>query len=291
MRDDFTSISPSARSLLFMKALAGIPFAREAAQVIWGPGLDQALEQASDYRFLMLLSHFENRYRTVDELARDSGYSAFMEVSSGYSFRALDFARDPLVRYIDTDLPELIATKRAILELMAESNPGLRDARVELEALNALDVKRFASLVARFGDSSLCILNEGLLVYLDEEEKRALCSNVRAALMSQGGCWITGDIYVRDERLSLLGLDGSAARFRSAHRIEENKFDDFEAAESFFASCGLKVTGKKTRAVAPLRATAILEDFARREGRSPDEPAAQRTPGRPSRETWKLEPA
>jgi len=105
---DFSTISPSARSLLIMKSLTTIPFVTEAARLILGAeGLAAELttmhrEPISGLR----LQHFENRYRSVDTLLVDSGLTRVLELGAGLSFRGLDLARrEGQVHYLDTDLP------------------------------------------------------------------------------------------------------------------------------------------------------------------------------------------
>src|ERR1700722_7312916 len=111
---DFTSISPSARSLLLVKSQTAIRFARQAAGLVFGAeGLEAELaamnrEPISGLR----LQHFESRYRSLDTLLADSGLTRVLELGAGLSFRGLDLAGcDPRVHYLDTDLPEMAALK------------------------------------------------------------------------------------------------------------------------------------------------------------------------------------
>jgi len=250
MARDFTTISPTARSLLFLKARAGIPYARPSAELLWGP-LGPALDPAPDLKSRLIQAHFTDRYWSVDRLARATGFSTFVELSSGFSFRGLDFTRDPQIWYLDTDLPGVVETKQALVQALFDADPNTRpesSSRWTLEPLNVLDGEAFGRL-ATWGAGPLCVLNEGLLVYLDEVEKRQLCDHVRTLLARRGGCWVTGDVYVRlpSSKESLVVRDEATARFHAEHHIEENKFDDFASAEAFFGEAGLKVTAGASR--------------------------------------------
>jgi hypothetical protein len=65
---DFSTISPSARSLLMVKAQTSLPFARRAAELLWGASAVEEAERktvatpwAVGRRF-----HFEQRARSID---------------------------------------------------------------------------------------------------------------------------------------------------------------------------------------------------------------------------------
>src|SRR6185369_6406708 len=133
-------------------------------------------------------------------------------------------------------------------QLLQEGARPAPTSRWALEPLNVLDAQAFQRL-ADWGSGPLCVLNEGLLVYLNDAEKLQLCDHVRALLVRRGGCWVTGDIYVRlaNPEDSLVIQDEASARFHAEHHTEENKFLDFPSAEAFFSQAGLKVTARTVR--------------------------------------------
>ncbi|MFD2717818.1 class I SAM-dependent methyltransferase [Hymenobacter monticola] len=189
-------------------------------------------------------------------------------MSSGYSFRGLALcANDPSLHYIDTDLPEVVATKRDMLtQLPLGPAPN---QHFELLPLNALDEAAFRSVVEKFEAGPLTIVNEGLLMYLTLEEKARLCQTIHAILKQRGGCWITADIYVKrpaDLRMELPQSAGER-RFFEQHHIEENKFDSYEAARAFFAAQGFEAVAEavpdyKSLTVLP-QLLAVLPEEAR----------------------------
>jgi O-methyltransferase involved in polyketide biosynthesis len=85
----------------------------------------------------------------------------------------------------------------------------------------------------------VAVVHEGLLMYLGEEEKARLAASVREALLERGGAWITADVYVRSETHLL--RDEKAEKFLAEHRVEENKFADWVAAEAFFTAHGFSI--------------------------------------------------
>jgi hypothetical protein len=89
--------------------------------------------------------------------------------------------------------------------------------------------------------SFIALVNEGLLVYLDDEQKRKLCTLIHKILREREGYWITADIYIKKDESSPLAIDIFDERgkeFLTNHDVEENKFESFESAETFFKTCG-----------------------------------------------------
>ncbi|HEX2629802.1 MAG TPA: hypothetical protein VHM26_12340, partial [Chitinophagaceae bacterium] len=145
------------------------------------------------------------------------------------------------IHFIDTDLPGLIAFKQTMIDKMTKD--FVVKGKLELLPLNALDTIAFNEMVGHFDDGAISIINEGLLMYLDKEEKKQLCSIIRNVLQKKGGRWITADIYVRekDPAPDILDTVEYIQQFRQEHHIEENKFETYGEAEAFFTSCGFTV--------------------------------------------------
>jgi O-methyltransferase involved in polyketide biosynthesis len=236
---NFSSVSPSAKSLLLMKGYTSIPYAREAAALMKGPEVFGLSFDETDFWFWIRVMHFESRYRSIDELLTHTNATNILELSSGYSFRGPDFcARNERLHYIDTDLPEVVAVKQRMIDelQLAQNIKG----RYELLPLNAMDEAAFNKIVERFGDGPLTIVNEGLLMYLDREEKKRLCQTIHSVLKRRGGCWITADIYIRRsaEMQAALPQSFGESAFMQQHHVEDNKFDSYEAAENFLRGQG-----------------------------------------------------
>jgi O-methyltransferase involved in polyketide biosynthesis len=239
---DYSSISPSAKSLLLMKGYTNIPYARETAAMMKGSEVFDLSFDEQDFWFWIRVMHFESRYWSIDQLLREVKGGNILELSSGYSFRGLDLcARDANVHYIDTDLPEVVAVKR---DMMTRLGLGKDlQGRLELLPLNAMDPAAFSVVVGQFESGPVTIVNEGLLMYLNLKEKIRLCKTIRQALGQHGGCWITADIYVRRSAKTIASLPqtDSEKAFFEQHHIEENKFDDYEAARAFFQAQGFEL--------------------------------------------------
>ena len=325
---DFSTISPSAYSLLLMKGLTAIPYAREAAAFLLNarpdianvfksrPGNPPAANPSNSNPFRQnptttnptgqdpsnprtsgtnpsnpfpsdteqrpplfwaRLMHFENRYWSINQLMQSLDITNILELSSGFSFRGLDLSRQKPVHYIDTDLPDLIATKKQFVEALTGEHPPAdssapthnpanatadsptvrlsKPGHYELRALNVLDEHAFDAIVDSFPPGELLIVNEGLLVYLDQAEKETLCRTIRKALQRRGGYWITGDVYIQKELdPSLIDREDSFHQFLQQHNIEEKKFRDFESAAEFFTRMGFIIDREAITDVSKLSA-------------------------------------
>ena len=223
-----------------MRAQTGLPFARTAAELLLGSdGVAAAIARLSAIAGAELRSRrFEDRYRSIDTLLSEVGATRVLEIASGLSFRGLALAQREAVFYVDTDLPAMAESKT---RLVAALDVGPLVGELRVRALDALDAVGFRAAVAELPPGDVAIVNEGLLMYLDLEEKRQLASNIRDALVARGGVWITADIYLRGPRDPRIGQDDRLRDFLAAHRVEEQKFDSWVVAEAFFAEAGFAI--------------------------------------------------
>lgn len=253
---DYSTISPSARAVLALRALSPeLPFVREAAELVLGKDA-LAAEHARLQGLVgwqMRLWHFVERYQSLDRLLAASGITNVVELAAGLSLRSLALARQQAVTYLDTDLPEMIETKRSLVEQLAVG-PLVGD--VKLRAMNALADGELAAAVDELPAGPVAILNEGLLMYLDDAEKRRLAAAIHGVLARRGGVWITADIYLPMPGAAPIGQDDKLRHFLTTHRVEENKFASFAAAEQLFTDAGFAVTRRE--GASPIRQTWML---------------------------------
>jgi len=238
---NFNTISPSAKSLLLMKGYTKIPYARRAAELIMEPEKYVPDFEKKDMTFWARVLHFENRYWSVDQLMKGLSIRNILELSSGFSFRGLEAVKHKRVKYIDTDLPEIIAIKKEFFKTFIKE-PFIQKGDLEVMALNVLDEQRFLETVDHFDKGEIVIINEGLLMYLDFKEKEKLCNIIYGILKERGGYWITADVYLKKKNEKLdLKFDQKTTAFFEEHRIEDNKFESFKEAEAFFKCMGFVI--------------------------------------------------
>ena len=255
---DYSTISPSARGVLALRALSPeLPYVREAAELVLGTEA-LAAEHARLHGLVgweMRLWHFVERYKSLDTLLAASGMTNVVELAAGLSLRSLALAQRQAVTYLDTDLPAMIETKRQVFEQLAVG-PLVGDVR--LRAMNALADGELAAAVDALPAGPVAILNEGLLMYLDDAEKRRLAASVREVLARRGGVWITADVYLKTPaNMPRTAQDDRLRDFLVTHRVEENKFASFEAAEQLFTEAGFAIVRRE--GASPIRQTWMLD--------------------------------
>jgi O-methyltransferase involved in polyketide biosynthesis len=278
---DYSTISPSAKWLLLLKALTNIPFARAAATLMVYPESYLPDFKSKDADLWARVLHFESRYRSIDQLLPDTCNKNILELSSGFSFRGLAAVMESDVHYIDTDLEDVIALKQKFIDELQKDQPAPK-GKLETLALNVLDEKHFIALTNRFHEGAVTIVNEGLLMYLDITEKKKLCQIIRKILQQRGGYWITADIYVKKKEDGGFNIGDKLKQFFDQHQIEENKFESFEAAEDFFKSQGFAIDKRAITDYSKSTALHYLLQTAR-----PEQLANSRRIGKVN-ETWRL---
>jgi hypothetical protein len=261
MLRDYSSISPSAKSLLLTKALTTVPFMSDAAKLIYGnDALTHLINGNFDDVFLKRLVHFESRYLSLDSLLFASGMLNVLEISSGFSFRGLDLVlRHPNIYYLDTDLQGVIEIKKDLVDQLIVEEKLFLKGKLKTETLNALDESIFFNAVNQMPIGPISIINEGLLMYLNTDEKITLCKTIHKSLKQRGGYWITADIYVKRPALKNDGND-QFSQFLEAHHVEDNKFESFEHAEDFFLEQGFKLITKATSVWHQLSSLKYIDD-------------------------------
>jgi O-methyltransferase involved in polyketide biosynthesis len=281
------SVSDTAKHLVMLKSVTSIPFAKQTAKLLTQHEItERSIDPARIDAFYQSCVGFEARYLSIDHILAATDARNFLELSSGYSFRSLVFGSAPGVLYIDTDLPEIIDNKKVLATRLKNPDEQLQNEPVFL-ALNALDRESFLQTATMFPKGPIGIINEGLLIYLDDDEKRRLCQTIHSVLTERGGFWVTGDIYIRGaqnrERANL--FSPQAREFLAKHRVLENMFSDFETADQFFKECGFTID-KHT-------ADEIYDQLTSLEyiKRSPTIDESVVRAGLEARQTWVLRPA
>lgn len=238
---DFSAISPTAKWMLLVKGYTSIPYAREVAELLEYPNIYIPDFKKKDFTLWACAIHLESRYWSIDQLLKELPAKNILELSSGYSFRSLEYTREKGVHYIDTDLPEVIAAKKKFVSILTKDG-SLTNGKLELLPLNALDDLNFREIAGHFPEGELAIVNEGLLTYLDKKEKEKLCSIIHDILMERGGYWITADIYLKNKQPGLgFQYKDEVKEFYARQNTEGNSFESFEEAEIFFKEMGFVI--------------------------------------------------
>lgn len=201
------------------------------------------------------------------ERAIANGVDTVLNLAAGLDARPYRLSVQPSLRWIEVDLPELLAYKQ---EVLAGEKPRCRLERIPLDLS---DVAKRRALFAQVGTSSkrTLVISEGLLVYLSTEDVDVLAADL--AQQSTFRYWVF-DI-VSPGLLEMLRKDGSGQELERAGA--PFKFGPAEGP-AFFARHGwrplevqstLKAAARAKRLQGLLRLFSFLPVSNGRQGKRP----------------------
>jgi O-methyltransferase involved in polyketide biosynthesis len=246
---DPSLISVTAKVAAYYRQFSDIPFAQEIAKLIGAEAAyDHILREHGLERdkLTFYAPMFEARYKSLTQLIHRSGASQVLELASGYSLRGLDLTRSDAVRYVETDLPEVVAAKLSLLEDVRQQHRILPSPRHVVTAADALDFDQVRAAVAGFDPCRpLAVLCEGLIMYLSKTETEQLATNIHRLIGEfAGGSWITPDFTFRVEARD---LPPERVRLREAitgvtqRQIDASAFEDGHDLAAFLGRVGFNV--------------------------------------------------
>jgi O-methyltransferase involved in polyketide biosynthesis len=249
MPADSALISVTAKLAAYYRQFSDIPFAEEVARRIGADAaFDEILREHGLEREKLTFygPMFEARYKSITQLILQSGASQVLELASGYSLRGLDLTRSGSVRYVETDLPGVVAAKLGLLEEVRQHHVIVPSPNHIVTAADALDFDQVRSGAAVLDPGRpLTVLCEGLIMYLSKEQTEQLATNIRRLLGEfAGGSWITPDFTFRVEAKD---LPPERVRLREAitgvtqRQVDASAFEDSHDLEAFLGRHGFEV--------------------------------------------------
>ena len=150
---------------------------------------NSASSKASPEQMTAALIMMETRYRTMEALAKKTGYDTVVDLPCGYTPRAIELAEKGK-EYYGLDLPAAIAEAEPVIMSLIDEDKRSKVHFCGVDATNGASLKDALKDV----NGPVCINTEGLLMYFTDSETGALCDNIRMILSEHGGCWLTADI-------------------------------------------------------------------------------------------------
>ncbi len=239
-------ISVTAKVSAYYRKFSDIAFAAEVAALI---GADEAFAEIAREHALepdkltFYAPMFEARYKSITQLIAESGATQILELASGYSLRGLDLTATGSLHYVETDLPEVVATKRELLDDVRRRHDIAPRPLHVVMAADVLDLGQLQRAAAGFDRGRpLVILCEGLVGYLTREETGCLTRNVHRLLGEfTGGTWIVPDFAFKTE---IGSLPPERIRLReaitgvTARQLDASAFEDGDELAAFLRGVG-----------------------------------------------------
>jgi O-methyltransferase involved in polyketide biosynthesis len=249
MPADASLISVTAKLAAYFRQFSDIPFAAEVARRI---GADDAFNRIlrehglERDKLTFYAPMFEARYKSITQLILASGAPQVLELASGYSLRGLDLTRSSTIRYVETDLPEVIAVKRSLLQDVRQHHDIRGSTQHVVAAADALDLDQVRAAAAALDKRRpVAVLCEGLIMYLTKEETERLTTNIHRLLGEfAGGLWLTSDFSFRADAKD---LSPERVRLREAvtgvtqRQLDASTFEDEADLDAFLGRAGFNV--------------------------------------------------
>lgn len=224
-----SKISPTAKLSAYWRSLSSIPFAKEiagelgAAQVA-SEMLGDAREGMTAFSPLIM----EARFKAIDQGLKRSKVQHVLELACGLSSRGLAWVSSGH-GYTGTDLPGILAEVQPVLLRIAAAH-ALPVQHLHFHAANVLHKEALQEAMGHCTNGKTGVCNEGLLMYLDREEKATMATHLRTLLALPGV----------DEKKQVSCLLEQVSQ-RVGRDIGGNDFADEQEAQRFYRELGFLV--------------------------------------------------
>ena len=148
---------------------------------------------------------------------------------------------------LELDLPDLVEDKRQIVEALVSQGTIPVQPNYHLVAGNALETQDLLSASRFFAEGPIAVVNEGLLAYLDRNERTTLAKNVLTLLERFGGMWITPDIDVQlpgettQQTVDLIKARNAQTERLTGIDVLKNRFENEAVTRTFFEELGFNI--------------------------------------------------
>ena len=246
-KNGYEKIAPTAWGVAYARAQAEIKYAQEIFDEL------DVVVQSADYleleylqraKELKIAPRFEARYKLINRLIDENKTNQILEIASGLAPRGLMMTEgDESLCYVEVDLPEMASYKRELLKNIFDKNKASLQKNLHIEDGDALDYDSLVAATKYFYDEPITVVQEGLLRYMNFDQKTIVANNVHKLLEKFGGSWITPDITLARilEQTEEGRVNRDMVKEMSGIDINQNTFESEQAAVEFFEVLGFVV--------------------------------------------------
>jgi O-methyltransferase involved in polyketide biosynthesis len=242
----FEKVIPTAWMVAYRRTFSDIPYSQEIFNKLECIRKKMGQKDISDdLKKPEMAPQFEARHKLIDKLIFETGNTQILELASGFSSRGLSMAHDNNFEYTEIDLPEVIKEKKQIIQEITSEEGRAVPNNLHFQSGNVLDFQNLEKATEHFDKTKpLTIINEGLLRYLNFQEKAKVAENIHTLLKEFGGAWITSDISLRkifsNENKIMKDHVGKISEL-TGKDIAANRFETEEEAKRFFENLGFSI--------------------------------------------------
>lgn len=223
---EFEMVEYSAQVKLQWLTAAGIPEAQKFLELLDRPIFFSA-DNLYDFERIELVNSLyqELNYAAAIEYVREKNYRNVMDLACSFSPRPMILAQDGRKVIVGE-----LATVCLLGDYFMDERAG-RKARknISYEAIPIEDGYLMSKNADKF-TGEICIIEQGLMIYLDEERCGRMFDNISEILHKHGGCFITSDFcqkkYFTETAAALFGAENSETLYNETKTIYEKVLDD-----------------------------------------------------------------
>ncbi|MFA5796682.1 MAG: class I SAM-dependent methyltransferase [Candidatus Woesearchaeota archaeon] len=236
----YNSIIPTAWLTAYRRTFTDIPFSREIFERLDKLQKTRGYPITEEMKAAQLSPQMEARYKLVNHLLKEQRAEQILEIAAGFTSRGMELSRNTAT-YVEFDLPQVIEEKQRIINKI--DHKGF--SNLHLVAGNVLNLNSLIKATTYFDKKKpLIIINEGLLRYLNFEEKAIVARNIHYILEQFNGTWITPDITLKsvmyNENKNVKTHNTLIQRMTKIN-TDQNRFDTEKEAEQFFKKQGFSI--------------------------------------------------
>jgi len=247
---EFEMVSYSAQVKLHWLATSGMPGAKKILKELGTPNI-YGKNNLKDYDRLEKMNGIfqELSYASTVQYVRQNDYRNIMDIGGGYTPRAVVLVNDGR-KYIGAELTAVAMSAMQVMPkfIIPQYRYNLSYENVPVEERNTM------IMTANQFKGKLCIIENGLMIYLTKERADAMFSIVHDILKNHGGCFITSDFVTKnifkEIATALYGEQSAQTLYNETKAmyedlfgepIKDNTFASQADAIKFLNSKGLKV--------------------------------------------------
>lgn len=230
---EFELVSYSSNVKLQWLAYTGMPEAQKILKEL-GKANIYGARNLWDYSRLEKVNSIyqELCYLATVQYIQQNDYKNILDIGGGYTPRALVFAREGR-KYFGG---ELMAVAVAADNVMKKILTPAEKKFVTYDEVLVEDTDAFFAAVKDM-NGQVCIMDQGLMIYLNQDRLADMYENVHDVLKSKGGCFITSDLSTRDLfkdiAAALYGEDQAQLIYDETKDMYEELFDSLINEENF----------------------------------------------------------
>ena len=190
---EFELVSYSAQVKLQWLATTGDPDAQRILKELDKTNIFSH-KNLRDYERLEKLNaaYQEICYETTVDYVRKNNYKNILDIGGGYSPRALVFAKEGR-KYFGAELAAVAVSASGVMQKILDKKSF---DNVDYDEVLVEDHDAMMAAADNF-DGELCMVEQGLMIYLDQDRLADMYENLRDILKKHGGCFITSDLESR----------------------------------------------------------------------------------------------